>query len=106
MKTTSRPIDHTCDKIVQNVYENCDNYIIKNTNPKSKVCLIFFSGNGLYYPNEENEFINKIIKKNRFEWENISSNKVFYRETGKNIFNKWTICPRQYTKRKIIMETS
>ena len=31
------------------------NYLIKNTNSRSKLCIVFFSGNGLYFPNTEED---------------------------------------------------
>lgn len=84
--SNSRRIDHTCDYIVQNIYKTNQNFIIKETNRKSKICIIFFSGNGLYFPNEEAEFFDKIIKNNRYEWQNISNDKVFEKKAGKIIF--------------------
>lgn len=84
--SSSRKIDNTSDYIVQEVYKNNQNYIVKETNKKSKVCVIFFSGHGLYFPNEEAEFIDKIVKKNRYEWENISNDRVFKKKCGKIIF--------------------
>ena len=83
--SNSRRIDHTCDYIVQNIYKTNPNFIIKETNRKSKICIIFFSGNGLYFPNEEAEFFDKIIKNNRYEWQNISNDKVFEKKAGKII---------------------
>ena len=62
------------------------NYTIRYCNPQSKLCLILFSGNGLYYPNTEEEFINRIIKDNRYEWQNITQGAVFKKKCAKIIF--------------------
>lgn len=35
-------------------------------------CIIFFSGNGLYYPNDKAVFESTIIEQDRYEWENIA----------------------------------
>lgn len=86
MENSSRKIDHTCDEIVQSVYRSNNNFLVKQLNPKSNICIIFFTGNGLYYPNEETEFIEKVIKNNRYEWENISKDKTFSKKAGKLIF--------------------
>lgn len=40
----------------------------------SKICYIFFSSNGLYYPDEERVFQEKIIKKDRYEWKWVVQN--------------------------------
>ena len=32
------------------------------------VCIIFFSGNGLYYPNDKDVFEQKILHNNQYEW--------------------------------------
>ena len=61
-------------ELVKHEYEQ-DNFKIIHTGAKSKRAIIFFSGNGLYYPNTIEEFTEKIIKKDRYEWQNISSNK-------------------------------
>lgn len=37
----------------------------------SKICYIFFSSNGLYYPNEKGIFLKKVKAENRYEWEYI-----------------------------------
>ena len=63
-----------------------DNFFVKNTNRHSKVCIIFFSGNGLYFPNTEEEFNKTIVQNNRYEWEHITSDNIFLKQTGKLIF--------------------
>ncbi|WP_449189765.1 hypothetical protein [Treponema lecithinolyticum] len=62
------------------------NYIVKNTNKNSDLCIIFFSGNGLYFPNTEEEFNKTIVQNNRYEWEHITSDYTFLKKTGKLIF--------------------
>jgi hypothetical protein len=68
---------------VLDCYNNEDNYLIElNQNINNNNCVIYFSSNGLYYPNTEEAFTKIIIQKNRFEW--INRNKV--RDAKKNIF--------------------
>jgi hypothetical protein len=51
------------------VYTEYPNYKILNFDNHSNKCVIYFSSNGLYYPNTNHVFEREIIKKNRFEWE-------------------------------------
>lgn len=50
------------------------NYQYIETGVKSGVCYIFFSSNGLYYPDEENVFREQIIQKDRYEWKWVVKN--------------------------------
>jgi len=72
------------------------NYNIRYGNTRSKLCLIFFSGNGLYYPNTETEFINRIIKDDRYEWSNITKSRIFQKKCAKifflrDIYKQWYV---------------
>ena len=49
-----------------------DNYKIIRTGSKTGRAIIFCSGNGLYFPNTEAEFTEKIINNDRYEWENLA----------------------------------
>jgi hypothetical protein len=62
------------------------NIKIINFNNRSDKCLLFCSGNGLYYPNTDEEYIKKIRKQNRYEWEHIASNKKIQNAVKKIIF--------------------
>lgn len=53
-------------------YYSRDNYrdiILREGGSK---CIIFFSGNGIYVPNDNKAFEDVIIEKDRYEWENLS----------------------------------
>ncbi len=64
----------TDNEIVKMVY-NQDNYKVIYTGSKSHKAIVFFSGNGIYYPNTEDEFRKQIIQNDRYEWVNISKSK-------------------------------
>mgnify|MGYP001116680174 CR=1 FL=1 len=49
-----------------------DNYKVVNFPGKSKICIIFFSSNGLYYLNEVKTLKKEIINDDYYEWLNIS----------------------------------
>lgn len=54
--------------LLKNCYEQGDNYLVEVLDNESNICIIFFSGNGLYYPNEKSVFNETIVKNNRYEW--------------------------------------
>lgn len=66
-------------KLFNEVYEK-NNYkiLVENSN---KICTIFFSSSGLYFPNSEEEFENAFIKEDRYEW-----NTYRIRKSGKYIW--------------------
>lgn len=53
---------------MMDVYTHQQNYEIIGSNKNDDRCIIYFSGNGLYYPNNPETFHREIIEKNRFEW--------------------------------------
>ena len=53
--------------LVHEVYEKDDNFIVTEGEGKEEV-WIFFSGNGLYFPNDESTFRKVVIEQNRYEW--------------------------------------
>jgi hypothetical protein len=63
---------------------------------KSNKCLVFCSGNGLYFPNIVEEYTHKIRMRNRYEWENIAKNKIIQNNVSKiifirDIFKQWYV---------------
>ena len=55
--------------IVNALYINHANYIIEyNPDVDNKICILYFSSNDLYYPNNELAFKEQLLNKNRFEW--------------------------------------
>ncbi len=45
-----------------------DNYLIEQGKGKNNYAVIYFSGNGIYYPNINETFTEEIFQKNRFEY--------------------------------------
>jgi hypothetical protein len=55
--------------IVKNSYKNNPNYLIEyDESGNGKDCIIYFSSNNIYFPNDESTFTKRIIEKNSFEW--------------------------------------
>ncbi len=59
----------TDSEMVNIAYENNDNYLVEfdETKPK-KYCVLYFSSNNIYFPNEPSVFQKTIVQKNNFEW--------------------------------------
>jgi len=72
------------NEMVTRVYET-ENIKVLDYSDSPK-CYIFFSSNGLFYPNTLSEFEEKVIKKDRYEWENIASSKEIKKVCGRAIF--------------------
>jgi hypothetical protein len=63
---------------------------------KSNTCLLFCSGNGLYFPNTFEEYTQRIRIEDRYEWENIAKNKLIQKNISKiifirDIFKQWYV---------------
>lgn len=78
--------DIRSDKIVADIYISQKNYRIKENNSDNKRCLICFSGNKIYYPNNEEAFKSAIIQNDRFEYSNITNDKKIMSYFGKIIY--------------------
>ena len=53
---------------VSQVYCTHKNYEVIDLNTQSNLCIIYFSSNGLYFPNTSQAFTEIILKNNRYEW--------------------------------------
>lgn len=53
---------------VLSFYRQHKNYEIQEINPESDRAFIYFSSNGIYFPNTEKVFEERIVKGNRFDW--------------------------------------
>ena len=81
------------NEIVLKAYQD-DNYQCVETGEKSDLCYIFFSSNGLYYPNTKEVFEEQILKKDRYEWKWVAEHSQIPRYAGKiiyvrDIYKKW-----------------
>ena len=91
--------------LVNNVYSQNDNYLIKKSNSVGKCCAIYFSSNGIYYPDTEESFEKTIIKNNRYEWFGTTvkraSKHIFLRDVHKEWYLKG-INSRINTQKKLL----
>lgn len=71
---------------MEEFYSKNDNYYIMDIVPENKNCLIIFSSNGLYVPNTEEAFVEKIIKNDRYEFMKVSRTVKIEKQFGKIIF--------------------
>ena len=73
------------NKVLKEIY-NQDNYKVIEKNIKSRKCLIFFSSNGLYFPNTTEIFFQRIVKEDRYEWSNVMRSAQRLEKWGKIIY--------------------
>lgn len=83
------------NKLLAKQYQK-ENYKVIDTECKSNRCIIFFSGNGLYFPNDAETFEKRVIRQNRYEWENVASSKKimnFYSRIifVRDIYKQWYV---------------
>lgn len=72
--------------MIKKAYEGDDNYQIVDTGHQSGICYIFFSSNGLYYPDTDEVFEEQILKKNRYEWKWVVSKSAIPEKAEKIIY--------------------
>lgn len=61
----------TDSKIVNDIYSNKDNYNIEfDHSNKNNYCVLYFSSNFIYFPNNAESFTKSIVEENRYEWTN------------------------------------
>ena len=65
------------NSLLSEVYRG-DNYKVIEGLADNGKCVIFFSGNALYYPNTESSFRTTVIEKDRYEWAGVASVMVKY----------------------------
>lgn len=71
--------------IIQEEYKK-KNYECVDTGIDSTWCYIFFSSNGLYYPDTKEIFEEQIVKKNRYEWKWVVRNSKVQHRAGRIIY--------------------
>src|SRR5882672_2149619 len=77
-------------EIVNAVYREGSNYIIEyNKEVPQEYCILYFSSNNIYYPNEESVFNSHIKQKNRFEWYGTRINKGYKHIFLRDIKKQW-----------------
>ena len=64
-------IDVLDNKFIKSEYEKDNFFIVNSSDVSSKLCVIYFSINDIWYPNTEREFIDSVIVSNRYEWKNL-----------------------------------
>lgn len=65
---------------------NEENYKVIDIDKNSKLCYIFFSSNGLYYPNTVKEFSDVVMINDKYDWEKVARCKKLLRKAGRFIF--------------------
>ena len=80
------------DDLIENIYKNNSGYRIKENDVDNNICFIYCSSNALYLKGDIKDFKNKIIERNRYEWENIQPKKIPKLEIYiRDIFLSWYV---------------
>ncbi len=77
-------------------YRSGENYKVVDLPNKGKLCYVFFSSHGLYFPNDEETFHETIEIKDRYEWENLSKMRPIAKHAKRlifvrDVFKQWYI---------------
>jgi len=80
----------TDSQIIEEAYSSNPNYLIEFSGKNGtgdQYCILYFSSNDIYFPNDEQSFKNQLLKKNKFEWYNTRIEKgkkhIFLRDIKK-----------------------
>lgn len=81
----------TDSEIVKSIYNNEDNYLIQFNEEykETNKCVIYFSSNDIYFPNQEKAFTEKIIDKNFFEWYGTRIKYAHKHILIRDVFKQW-----------------
>ncbi|HPF29263.1 MAG TPA: hypothetical protein PLZ77_04050 [Lachnospiraceae bacterium] len=85
LNKNDNPFPWNDSSIVEEAYQG-NNYQIVETGFRTNRCIIFFSGNGLYYPNNQDVFLDVVCKRDRYEWKKVAQNKKIREYFEKIIF--------------------
>lgn len=85
MKNSKNDFPWNGNELVSNEYKK-KNIEVITLNNSAKRAVIFFSSNGIFFPNTERVFRDKILNKNRYEWKKLSRQKCIRQNFKKIIF--------------------
>lgn len=71
--------------VVESKYKE-NNYEVVLTGSKQKKAIIFFSSHGIYYPNTEQIFVEKMVEEDYYDWRNLARHKLINTHFAKIIF--------------------
>lgn len=85
------PVFQVDSEIVKKTYKECDNYLIEYDDryKETNICVIYFSGHSIYYPNDIECFKRTIIENNRFEWFGIRFQRAYKHIFIRDIHKQW-----------------
>lgn len=93
LKVTSKNFYIDDENELLNLWYKNDNYKVIKGLGQNKRCIVFCSSNGLYFPDTEETFREKIVCNDRYEWGHVASELiehveqiVFIRDVRKNFY--------------------
>lgn len=82
------------DNLIYEVWQSKDNFKIEFSNYKDvdkSLCAVYFSSNGIYFPNTANTFYDNIIEKDRYEWYGNRIKKAYKHIFVRDVFKQWYV---------------
>ena len=82
--------------MIYSVWETKKNYLIEYVNDDAiksdqNVCAIYFSSNGIWFPDTVNTFYHSIIEKDRFEWYGTRVKRAKKHIFIRDVFKQWYV---------------
>lgn len=83
----------TVSSTVENIWKTSPNFLVEDNEAAEDkdLCVIYFSSNGIYFPNNEDAFRKRIIERNHFDWYRsrvpFAARHIFVRD----VFKQWYI---------------
>lgn len=78
-------------QVVRAAWESMPNYLIETTGQQKELCVIYFSSNAIYYPNDEATFRERIVSRNAFEWYKSRIAKADRHIFVRDVFKQWYV---------------
>lgn len=80
--------------VVTELWQSHDNYLIEfseNGKVERDLCAIYFSSNGIYFPNTANTFYHALVEKNRFEWYGNRIKRAYKHIFVRDVYKQWYV---------------
>ena len=79
------------EKIVDEVYGRANYKVVLNHNSTENTCVIYFSSNNIWYPNEKRAFVRSFIDNDYYEWEKYIHKKAKKEIFVRDIYKSWYV---------------
>jgi len=84
------PYSFIIDSILVQAQRKKENILVEydESFPDKSTCVVYFSSNGIYYPNDEDTFHREIVEKDRYDW--YKTRKAAYKHIFvRDVYKQW-----------------